>query len=476
MRLLKENNFELLQILYNLSQEIGLDFFAACNAGGPSQWWSHKLESVGYQKVSGVAREWIDTNTKGKDGSKIGIKYTGGFVFEPKMGRYLNSTTYDVSSMYPTMCNIHNISSETICCECCKDDPSAKIPVEVMRMINLDLKTPRPWHYWICHRRGILADIMKDLVSKKEQYKHLNQKLKEKAVKLFANSGYGTFAQAYFRYYDVRVTELITGFARATLQGLAEMLKNNGAEILYGDTDSLFVSGCNAADDIIARAKDRFDIKLSQDKSWQILFLLSNKKQYVGLTNEGELDYTTLIGMKSNVPHYFNEVTFNLVSKEYLELFINDPATALARIVEYVRFVYRTLEDKVVTSHDLDFIVNELAYSNKSSKPIYNFKRGGWQADLYKELLKDNNDNKELTDSKCYVNKVYRYWKVSKSQQKGNDKTSVTMHPENHLLNLSKYKEELFTCIEPLFEVYGLDKDEVNALENELVNNHRSQS
>jgi hypothetical protein len=50
------------------------------------------------------------------------------------------------------------------------------------------------------------------------------------------------------------------------------------------------------------------------------------------------------------------------------------------------------------------------------------------------------------------------------------------MHPENHLLNLSKYKEELFTCIEPLFEVYGLDKDEVNALENELVNNHRSQS
>ena len=36
MRLLKENNFELLQILYNLSQEIGLDFFAACNAGGPS--------------------------------------------------------------------------------------------------------------------------------------------------------------------------------------------------------------------------------------------------------------------------------------------------------------------------------------------------------------------------------------------------------------------------------------------------------
>ena len=33
-------------------------------------------------------------------------------------------------------------------------------------------------------------------------------------------------------------------------------------------------------------------LNLSQDKSWRILFLLSNKKQYVGLTQEGELDYT----------------------------------------------------------------------------------------------------------------------------------------------------------------------------------------
>ena len=36
------------------------------------------------------------------------------------------------------------------------------------------------------------------------------------------------------------------------------------------------------------------------------------------------------------------------------------------------------------------------------------------RTDLYKELLEDNNGNKELADSKCSPNKVYRYWKVSK--------------------------------------------------------------
>jgi hypothetical protein len=49
MRLVSHNNFELLQILHNVSQEIGLDFFATCNVGGPLNWWSHKLESADYR-------------------------------------------------------------------------------------------------------------------------------------------------------------------------------------------------------------------------------------------------------------------------------------------------------------------------------------------------------------------------------------------------------------------------------------------
>lgn len=37
------------------------------------------------------------------------------------------------------------------------------------------------------------------------------------------------------------------------------------------------------------------------------------------------------------------------------------------------------------------------------------------------------------------------------------------------MLNSHKYKEELWTCVKPLLEVYGLDENELRTFENEMV-------
>src|SRR6266566_3522076 len=87
--------------------------------------------------------------------------------------------------------------------------------------------------------------------------------------------------------------------------------------VLYGNTYSIYLDGAN--DKIIAEAKDKFNIRLEIDKVWKILFLTSNKKQYVGLTEKGELVHTNMTGMKSNQPLYYNEVAQKLIRKEFLE-------------------------------------------------------------------------------------------------------------------------------------------------------------
>ena len=190
-RILKKKDFELLQILYEISQEIKLPFFDTCNAGYPTEWWRNKLGSIDFQKVPSHVQEWIDENMtyndKKKPKKKTGVKYLGGHVIAPKMGRHLNAVSYDVSSMYPTMANIHNISSETVNCACCERVPAARIPNEVMHDMNEYLldednkakkKEPRPWYYWICQKnRGQFAEIMKDLVERKIRYKQLGLKL-----------------------------------------------------------------------------------------------------------------------------------------------------------------------------------------------------------------------------------------------------------------------------------------------------------
>jgi DNA polymerase, archaea type len=240
---------------------------------------------------------------------------------------HIGAKTYDVSSMYPSMSIVHNISSETVNCECCKTDHEAKVPPEVMQEVNKELDKPRPWDsYWICRKqRGKLSKIMEDLLQKKEEYKTQALKLKEKSIKLLMNSGYGTFGQVYFKYYDPRVAELITGFARYTLDSLVKFVNDNGGKILFGDTDSIFVAGNNNNSktiEIVAETKERFKVKLVQDKLWKVLFMTSNKKQYVGLTEQDKVIDKGLVGKKNNQPAYFNEVISYLISKEYLEQFV----------------------------------------------------------------------------------------------------------------------------------------------------------
>ena len=74
-----------------------------------------------------------------------------------------------------------------------------------------------------------------------------------------------------------------------------------------------------------------------QDRFWKVLFLTLNKKQYVGLTEQGKVIDKGLVGKKNNQPAYFNEVVSYLISKEYLEQFVNEGIdVTLGRIKEYL--------------------------------------------------------------------------------------------------------------------------------------------
>ena len=261
--------------------------------------WRSKLASIDYLKVPSLLKQWIDENMTFNDRKrpqkKTGVRYLGGYVIALKMGHHLKAVSYDVSSMYPTMTNIYNISTETINWSCYEGNLEAKIRDEVMNDINSYLvqvdnkvKTKKlgPWHYWISQKkRGQFAQVMKDLVETKIQYKEVGLKLKEKAVKILASSGFGCFGNAYFEYRDPRVAELITAFGQHAIKSLINLVGKD--KVLYGDTDSIYLVGAN--DSIIEEAKSRFNVRLEVDKAWKILFLTSNKKQYLGLTEQGQL-------------------------------------------------------------------------------------------------------------------------------------------------------------------------------------------
>jgi DNA polymerase family B len=454
--LLQQNNFGLLQILYEISEEIKLPFFETCNALWPTKWWSSKLESMGYHKVSADVQQWIDENTVWKNEKKKGVTAMGGHVFPIKTGIYKNSVCYDVVSMYPSMANIFNISTETINCSCCKNDPTAKIPDEVMNSINTYLASkkqkPRPWHYWICKQRGQFSDLMGDLIKRKAEYKRSGQTLKEKAIKLFMNSGYGAFKQPYFEFLDPRVAELITSHGQYTMKKLARKTNEN---VIYGDTDSIYLA---SKSDTLVKEAAKINVDLELDKEYKILFLSSNKKQYFGLTQEGKLVKKQLTGMKSDHPKYFREISEKLISKEIQELFITSDTAASEKIITYAKSAFEVLETEasiINAQHSRGEScskkwLHNLAYSFEASKNLYDYPKEGPGKKLYREKLEDYGGNIQLAQSQSQANTVYEYWKVI-----GKGK-AITAHPDRYQLDITTYRTELIKCITPILAGYGI--------------------
>ena len=185
-------------------------------------------------------------------------------------------------------------------------DYKESVANEVMKLINDYVMDPenkarkqekRPWHYWICQKQpGQLSEVMENLLAKKRDYKLSGQKLKEKATKILMNSGYGVFASAYFKYNDIRVAELITGYGQYTIK---ELEKYAGNRMVYGDTDSIYLKSKD--DTIIAKAAE-LDVTLEFERVWKGLFLSHNKKQYFGLTEDGKVIWKGFKGMKSDQP------------------------------------------------------------------------------------------------------------------------------------------------------------------------------
>jgi DNA polymerase elongation subunit (family B) len=240
---------------------------------------------------------------------------------------------------------------------------------------------------------------MADLIKRKRAYKKSGQTLKEKALKILVNSGYGCFKQAYFDYLDPRVVELTTAFAQDTIKGYAKKIGKEN--VIYGDTDSIYLACKNDA--LVAEAAKN-DIDLDVDKQWKILCLSSNKKQYFGITCDGELEHKTMTGMKSDHPAYFHNVASTLISKEFQELFVTlDPTSALEKILTYVRSAFDLLQ----TEDSIN--VEDLAYSFEASKNLYDYKSNGKEQKIYREKLEDCGGSVEKAQTQSQANDVYKY-------------------------------------------------------------------
>jgi DNA polymerase-2 len=159
---------------------------------------------------------------------------SGGHVLQPRPGLYRNVLVFDFKSLYPSIIRTFQIDPLGHVAE---PPPDADLIVA-------------PNGAAFRREPGILPGILDDLFPRREAAKAAGDRVASQAIKILMNSFYGVLGTPACRFASPRLANAITGFGREILLRSKKRIEEYGYEVLYGDTDSLFVH--SGTDDVQA--------------------------------------------------------------------------------------------------------------------------------------------------------------------------------------------------------------------------------
>ncbi|MFC1648205.1 DNA polymerase II [Nanoarchaeota archaeon] len=150
-------------------------------------------------------------------------RITGGFVMPSKPGVFDYVIVCDFKSLYPSIMRTFNI------------DPWAYQPNGKGDLIEA------PNGAKFKREEGIIPGLLKELWQERTAAKKAGNDLKANAVKVLMNSMFGVLANPTCRFYSFDMANAITHFGQHFIKLAAEKVKEKGYEVIYGDTDSIFI-------------------------------------------------------------------------------------------------------------------------------------------------------------------------------------------------------------------------------------------
>lgn len=146
----------------------------------------------------------------------------GGYVMDPKPGIYNDVVILDFKSLYPTIIQTFKI------------DPLSRLLSDEKPIETLN-------GYKFSSTNHFLPDFITQLMEQRALAKKIKDKQLSQAIKILMNSFYGVMGSFGCRFYHPHLPTAITGTGHKLLLGSKDYLAKLGYEVVYGDTDSLFI-------------------------------------------------------------------------------------------------------------------------------------------------------------------------------------------------------------------------------------------
>jgi DNA polymerase elongation subunit (family B) len=205
-------------------------------------------------------------------------EYRGAEVLKPIIGTHENVVSCDFSSMYPSVLLGANISIENFTVtRTTRSEGSTWVSSSGTNFV-IDGKRVA----FNSRRDVIIPPVMKLFVDKRNAVRKTNPALAN-ALKVSANSIYGSLGDRNSKIYNPFAAKCITGGGRWCLSFAETFLKVYGYRVVYGDTDSCFVAST----------------KNSKGSIESILEIMSRI-----------FDYTPFPGMKMDIDNRYTKISF----------------------------------------------------------------------------------------------------------------------------------------------------------------------
>ncbi len=172
--------------------------------------------------------------------------YAGGFVYEPEKGLHEDIALFDFRSLYPTIIVAHNISPEVLDVAGCEDELAVDVDDNEYLFCQDDPGFIPDILEGLVRERYDLKGEMADVEEATQRYRDMDNR--QNALKILSNAFYGYLGYNGARWYSKECAEATTYLGRRYIQDTIEIAEEMGFDVVYGDTDSVFIKGGDVRD------------------------------------------------------------------------------------------------------------------------------------------------------------------------------------------------------------------------------------
>ncbi len=270
--------------------------------------------------------------------------YQGGMVLEPVKGLHRGVAVIDFKSMYPSIMIKYNISPETV-------TDRRGDNVEFFEEVGLGVHRDR---------EGLLPTLVEKLIRLRDEARRSLTGLpredprfkvvdaRQRIYKILANTVYGYMGWPSARWYSRQAALLVTYLGRQVITATMDKASKLGLEIIYGDTDSLFVRhNVEKIGELLSWVENELGMEAKLEKVYKRVIFTSAKKRYAGIY-DSVVELVGLEYLRRDWCRYARNLQYDVASEVLVMGGVGDSLGIVKRYVDRLRRGEVPLDDLVI--------------------------------------------------------------------------------------------------------------------------------